>query len=38
MKKETNNNFRDFYWFIIYTLAGIGILGLLQYLVNGAVF
>ena len=35
MKKETKNDLWNFYWFIIHALAGIGILGLIRYIVHG---
>lgn len=35
MKKETKNNLITTYWILIYSLAVIGVLGILRYLVYG---
>ena len=38
MKKETKKGIKNFYWFIIHSLAVVGILGLIRYLVHGTFF
>ena len=38
MKKETKNKLVNTYWIVIYSLAVIGALGILKYLVYGTVY
>lgn len=38
MKKEIKDGLWNFYWFIINSLAIIGLLGLLRYMIYGTFF